>query len=114
MGHLARTWAQSPRGSGHLSESGPRPPDRTDLSGLKQYLAESRTHDFADTFLRKLFAYALGRTLILSDEPTIKEMHKSLAPKGYRFVDIIEFIVTTKQFLNARDADPASSSEVLK
>ena len=41
----------------------------TGLDGLRQYLREHRQQDFVDNLCRKLLAYALGRSLIPSDEP---------------------------------------------
>ena len=46
--------------------------------------------------------YALGRSLILSDDITIEAMRKRLAANGYRAGTLIESIVTSPQFLNKR------------
>jgi len=51
---------------------------------------------------RKLFAYALGRTLIPSDGPILETMQARLAENGYRFQVMLESIVTSPQFLNQR------------
>jgi hypothetical protein len=76
--------------------------ERTGLDGLREYLSKNRQNDFIDNLCRKLFAYALARTLLLSDNPTIAEMRVKLAKDGYCFESLIESIVTSKQFLNRR------------
>jgi hypothetical protein len=45
-----------------------------------------------------LLAYALGRSLQLSDEPTLERMQTQLAANGYRFSPLVETIVTSPQF----------------
>ena len=73
----------------------------TGLDGLRKYL-HTRQNDFIDNLCRKLLADALGRTLQLSDEPTIEQMRAALAAGGYRFGILVETIVTSPQFLNKR------------
>ncbi len=75
------------------------------LDGLRRYLAEQRQDDFVDNLCRKLLAYALGRSLLLSDEPTLETMRSRLAADGYRFGSLVESIVTSPQFLNKRGRD---------
>src|SRR4029450_11870182 len=41
------------------------------LEGLRHYIKERRESDFLEGLCRKLLAYGLGRSLILSDDPTI-------------------------------------------
>ena len=57
-----------------------------------------------DNFDRKLLTYALGRTLLLSDEPLLDEMRRALQADGYRFSALVETIVASPQFLNRRSA----------
>jgi hypothetical protein len=71
------------------------------LDGLRKYI-RARQNDFIDNLCRKLFAEALGRTLQLSDEPTIDRMKARLASGGCRFGRLVETIVTSPQFLNKR------------
>ena len=73
------------------------------IDGLRRYLRERREQEFLDNFCRKMLAYALGRTLLLSDDGTIENMRAKLAANGYRFSEVVETIVTTPQFLNRRD-----------
>ncbi len=75
------------------------------LDGLRRYLAERRQPEFIDNLSRKLLAYALGRSLIPSDDTTIAAMRERLSADGYRFGLLIESIVTSPQFLNKRGRD---------
>jgi hypothetical protein len=72
------------------------------LDGLRTYLRKHRQEEFVDNLCRKLLAYALGRSLLLSDEDTIREMKKKLAADGHRFSSLVETIVTSPQFLTKR------------
>lgn len=72
------------------------------LEFLRSYIREHRQQDFVDNLCRKLLAYGLGRSLILSDELTIEQMKSKLAADGYRFGSMIESVVTSPQFLTKR------------
>jgi hypothetical protein len=72
----------------------------TGLQGLIKYVRERRQDDFLDNLCRKLLAEALGRTLVLSDDPLIEEMRSKLAEREYHFGALVETIVTSPQFLN--------------
>src|SRR6185436_19832709 len=72
------------------------------LDGLRRYLREQRRQEFLDNTCRKLLAYALSRTLLLSDDVLIDDMNAQLAANDYRFNKLIETIVTSPQFLNRR------------
>ena len=74
----------------------------TGLAGLREYILGHREDDFKNNLCRRLLAYALGRTLILSDEELIREMRARLAAHGDRFGSLIECIVTSPQFLTGR------------
>lgn len=73
------------------------------IEGLRQYLKNSRQPDFVDNFCRKLLSFALGRSLLLSDESTVLAMKRSLQDNEYRVHGLIEAIVTSPQFLNKRE-----------
>ena len=75
------------------------------LEGLRRYLREHRQQEFLDNLCRKLLAYALGRTLLLSDDSTLHDMEAKLLADGFRFGSLIETIVTSPQFLNQRGQD---------
>jgi Protein of unknown function (DUF1585) len=49
--------------------------------------------------------YALGRSLMLSDEPLLDAMRAKLAASGYKMSALIETIVTSPQFLNRRSKE---------
>lgn len=76
--------------------------DGTGVDGLRRYIQERRQQDFVDNFCRKLVAYGLGRSPMLSDELLVVEMRKQLANSDYRFTTAIEALVTSPQFLNKR------------
>ena len=75
------------------------------VEGVQTYIRERRQQDFVDSLSRKLLAYALNRSLQLSDEAVIDRMKTRLATKDYRFDSLVETIVTSPQFLNARARD---------
>ncbi|MCH2210293.1 MAG: DUF1592 domain-containing protein [Fuerstiella sp.] len=77
----------------------------TGLDGLRLYLSEHRQDDFVDNLCRRLLAYALGRSLLLSDEAAIQNMRDNLADQGFCFSSLVETIVTSPQFLNKRGRD---------
>ena len=79
--------------------------DGAGVDGLKQYIRGRRQNDFVDNLCGKLLAFALGRSLILSDEPLVQEMRSRLAAHGYRFDSLIESVVTSPQFLTRRGRD---------
>ena len=81
------------------------------LAGLRHYIREKRQNDFVDNLCSKLMVYALGRSVMLSDEPLISEMRSQLATNEYRFGNLIESIVTSKQFLNKRGSDYLAATE---
>lgn len=74
----------------------------TGLAGLREYLVDHRQEEFVDNFCRKFLAYALGRTLLLSDEPLIDTMKIRLRENEYRFSSLVETIITSPQFLTKR------------
>ena len=77
--------------------------ERTGLDGLRDYLRDKRQDDFLDNLCRKLFSYALGRGLLLSDRPgSSTAMKAKLKADGYAFGSLVESIVTSPQFRNRR------------
>lgn len=72
------------------------------LTGLQDYLREHRQDEFVDNLCRKLFSYALGRKLMLSDDPMIDTLKAELQQNDHRFGALIEAIVTSPQFRNQR------------
>jgi len=72
------------------------------LAGMREYVRDHRQADFVKGFTGKLLAYALGRSLAISDELLIEEIGKKLAAGGFRFETAVESIVTSRQFLHKR------------
>ncbi len=72
------------------------------VADLRKYLRTHRQVEFIDNLIRKLVSYAVGRSLILSDELLIRDLHAKLKADNYRFGSLIEGIVTSPQFLNKR------------
>lgn len=80
------------------------------LEGLRSYLGASRREEFVENLCRKLLAYALGRTLLPSDDSAIEGMKARLAAGGSRFGGLVESIVVSPQFLNKRvEGEPAEA-----
>jgi mono/diheme cytochrome c family protein len=86
----------------HTDATFPDGKDRSGLKGLRDYLRDKRQDDFVDNLCKKLFSYALGRSLLLSDRKALGAMRSRLAADGYAFGSLVEAIVTSPQFLNKR------------
>jgi len=99
-GHAVETKAAFPGGE-----------EGAGLEGVRSYIRAHRQNDFVANLCRKMLAYALGRSLILSDEPTIETMQSKLAVSGYRFSALVESIVTSPQFLTKRGPDFVEKGE---
>ena len=80
------------------------------MSGIRQYIRDHREVDFVRGFVSILLAYALGRSLAISDDPLIQAVSTKLAASGSRFETIIESIVTSRQFLNKRGREELSAN----
>jgi hypothetical protein len=76
--------------------------EESGIEGLRHYLKAHREDDFLNTLCRQLLAFGLNRTLIVSDDSTIREMRAKLAANGHRFDTLVENVVTSPQFLNKR------------
>jgi len=79
--------------------------DGTGLAGLQKYIRARRQTDFVNNLCGKLLAYALNRSLIPTDDALIQEMQNRLAANDYRFDNLIDSIVTSRQFLTKRGRD---------
>lgn len=75
------------------------------LKGVQAYIKERRQTGYLDNLSRKLLAYALSRSLMISDELTVERTKISLTANDYRFGSMVEAIVTSPQFLNKRNAN---------
>ena len=83
------------------------------FEGVQNFIREHRQKDFLDNLSRKLLAYGLSRSLLLSDEPTVERMETNLAASGYQFASLVETVVTSPQFLNRRPSDSGERPESL-
>src|SRR5260370_14178674 len=99
-GHTVQTAATFPDGK-----------DRDGLAGLRNYLHDKRQDDFVDNLCKKLLVNALGRGLLLSDQPLVADMRRRLAANGYCFGSLGEMIVSSPQFLNKRGRGDAEKRE---
>jgi hypothetical protein len=75
------------------------------LDGLQNYIRARRERDFLNNLCEKTLVYALGRSLMLSDEPLLEAMRAKLASSGYKMSALIETIITSPQFLNTRSKE---------
>ncbi|WZP00177.1 DUF1592 domain-containing protein [Isosphaeraceae bacterium EP7] len=80
----------------------PRGGEGEGVEGLRAYLESNRRDEFVENLCRKLLAYALGRSLIPSDDETIDVMRKRSEAEGDRFGALVETIVASPQFRNKR------------
>ena len=74
------------------------------ISGLIDYIDKERRHDFERNLCRKFLGYALGRSVVLSDEPLLQEMQKNLRAER-RFSVLFETVVLSPQFRQQRGRD---------
>ena len=72
------------------------------VEGLRSYLRTGAQSEFIGNLSRKLLSYALGRTLLPSDDMLLDTMQRKLAADGQRFDNLVESIVTSRQFLYKR------------
>ncbi len=72
------------------------------LDGLKQYILTTRFSDFRRHFCESLLAYALGRSLIVSDDLLVEEMMAKLDANQNRVQPLFQTILLSPQFRNKR------------
>jgi hypothetical protein len=82
------------------------------FEGLRTYIRDQRQNDFLDNLCRKLLAYSLGRSLLISDEPEIEQMKSAVAANGYRFTPLVDAIVTSKQFTSRRTLETPTKGDI--
>lgn len=76
-------------------------PNGTKINGLKalrEELIRSKSDDFRRTMVRKVMAYALGRTLTRSDTDTADALVPALRAREDRLSALIELIVASEPF----------------
>lgn len=79
--------------------------ERTGLDGLRAYLRDKRQADYLDNITKKLFSYALGRGLLLSDQKQLDAMRTKLKADNHAFGSLVVSIVTSPQFRHKRGRD---------
>lgn len=62
----------------------------TGAVGLRHYLLQDRRGDVVRQFCRKLLGYALGREVLLSDEPLLDHMQRALSVGNFKVEIAIE------------------------
>jgi hypothetical protein len=67
--------------------------------GLRKYLV-SQQDDMLKHMCTKLVGYALGREVVITDQPLVEQMVKNLKAKNYRFSAAVTTIVHSRQFRN--------------
>ncbi|MFM7131713.1 MAG: DUF1592 domain-containing protein, partial [bacterium] len=72
------------------------------LTGIRNYLTNSRMADFQRQFDRKLLGYALGRSVIVSDDPLLDELSQLPKKPATGIHETIQKIVASPQFRNHR------------
>lgn len=72
------------------------------IDGLRSFLMTNRKNAIYKQFHKKLMGYALGRSVMVSDDPLIEKLDQLAETPGKGVQDAIELIVTSPQFLNQR------------
>jgi hypothetical protein len=76
------------------------------MSGLRTILLENHRDEFVRQFSRKLLGYALGRSVLVSDEPLLERLGAA-ADEGA--VRMVQLIVDSPQFRSIRGRDMADA-----
>jgi hypothetical protein len=84
------------------------------FQGIQTFVRDNRQNEYTENLSRKLLAYALNRSLQLSDEPFIESLQPKWKASNYRFAALVEAIVTSPQFLNKRNPEPRMSTAATK
>lgn len=77
-------------------------------AGLRDYIVTTRMEEFRRNFCENLAAYALGRTLIVSDDLLVEEMMEKLKQNNNRVRVALEHLIQSPQFLNKRGSPQSS------
>ena len=79
---------------------------------LRQALLK-RPDVFVGTLTEKLFTYALGRGLVGTDMPSVRQVTRAASRNGYRFSSVIVGIVSSPQFqMRVRPQEESASSSL--
>jgi mono/diheme cytochrome c family protein len=77
-------------------------PDDTAIENLKDlqtYLVKHKHNQFAETVVRKVLAYSLGRYLDFADTETVERLTTDFENNGYKLSSLIEEIALSDTFL---------------
>jgi len=74
------------------------------IAGLIDFIEKNRRDEFERNLCRKFLGYALGRSVVLSDEPLLQEMQKNLRAER-RFSVLFETVMLSPQFRRQRGRD---------
>jgi len=74
------------------------------VPGLEAFIKAGGQDNFIDNLSRKLVAFALNRSLQLSDDTLVDKMKTNLAADKYRFRSLVETIVVSQPFRQRRSA----------
>jgi len=91
---------------------GPLPGGKTaeGVAGLIDYIEKKRRPEFERNLCRKLLGYALGRSVLLSDEPLVEEMQQKLRAER-RFAVLFETVVLSPQFRRQRGREQVNATQ---
>lgn len=101
---LVRDRIQRNSGKNRLTfdvDAGATLPDGHEVNGvadLKAYLLSKKRDQFARTLVRRLMAYALGRSLELGDQDTVEELAATFIESDYRLQSLVHLIVMSREF----------------
>ena len=107
------TWRDVDRESGKPIDASGTLPDGTSIGGpteLREALL-ARPEQFVQTFVEKLLAYSLGRSIEWYDMPAVREVVRQSAADDYRFSAVVMGIVQSGPF-TTRDAGQGESDEL--
>jgi hypothetical protein len=107
------TWRNVDRESGKPIDASGLLPDGSKIAGpeeLREALL-ARPEQFVQTFVEKLFAYALGRSTEWYDMPAVRQVVRQSAADDYRFSAVVMGIVQSVPFIT-RDVAEGDSAEL--
>ena len=107
------TWRDVDRESGKPIDASGTLPDGSEIGGpqeLRDALLE-RPDQFVQTFVEKLMAYSLGRSVEWYDMPAVRRVVRESADDDYAFSAIVLGIVKSVPF-TTRDADLGEPAEL--
>lgn len=82
----------------HAIDTLPNGQEIVGVSGLKEYLLENRSEDFARSLTVRLLSYALGRTLDFTDNQAVDAIVRECVDNQYRMRDLIQTVVHSRSF----------------